>query len=223
MVKSLTDKKIWDSYAIVKERYSTREFVSEYPQVFFRGTPNQFETTPMTLVDDYTWRITVTVGSSDAERFKFDINGDWSLNFGDNNGDGIAEQSGADIPITQGPGDYTITFNDQAKTYTVVKQGQGFQSSYPHVFFRGTPNSWETTPMKLVSDYTWEISVNFGRGNNQRFKFDVNGDWSNNFGDNTPVDGVADPTGSDIPITEGSGSYTITFNDQTSAYTVTKN
>ncbi|MGB5593477.1 MAG: glucan 1,4-alpha-glucosidase [Crocosphaera sp.] len=223
LVKSLTDKKIWDSYAIVKERYSTREFVSEYPQVFFRGTPNQFETTPMTLVDDYTWRITVTVGSSDAERFKFDINGDWSLNFGDNNGDGIAEQSGADIPITQGPGDYTITFNDQAKTYTVVKQGQGFQSSYPHVFFRGTPNSWETTPMKLVSDYTWEISVNFGRGNNQRFKFDVNGDWSNNFGDNTPVDGVADPTGSDIPITEGSGSYTITFNDQTSAYTVTKN
>ena len=222
LVKSLTDKNTWDSYPPVRERYCC-QFNSSYPQVFFRSTANVWETTPMSLVSDFTWKTTQSFGGGSSERFKFDINGDWSLNFGDNEPDGIADQTGEDIPITQGAGEYVITFNDQSKAYTVVKESSSFQAIYPHLFFRGTPNTWETTPMNLVADFTWQVTVDFGRGSSERFKFDVNGDWSNNFGDNSPQDGIGDPNGTDIPVTQGSGSYTITFNEQTNAYTVVKN
>lgn len=94
-----------------------------YPSVNVRGTNNGWSNTAMTLVSDYTWQTTVTFGSTSNERFKFDIYGDWSLNFGDTNADGVANQSGADIAITQGAGDYTITFNDNTKAYTVTKNG----------------------------------------------------------------------------------------------------
>ncbi|MDX1520770.1 MAG: glycoside hydrolase family 15 protein, partial [Anaerolineae bacterium] len=120
LVKSLTDKNVWDSYSIVSDRYSTG-FQSTYAQLYFRGTPNGWGTTAMDLVGDYTWRTTQSFGSGSNERFKFDVHGDWSLNFGDNQPDGVADQNGADIPITQGAGSYTITFNDQTKAYTVVK------------------------------------------------------------------------------------------------------
>ena len=75
----------------------------------------------MTLVADNTWEITATFGSGSNERFKFDINGDWMLNFGDNEPDGIADETGNDIMIKEGAGDYTITFNDQSKAYSAVK------------------------------------------------------------------------------------------------------
>ncbi|MCB9078552.1 MAG: glucan 1,4-alpha-glucosidase [Anaerolineaceae bacterium] len=224
LVKSLTDQNTWDSYAIVRDRYGeTGGLASTYPQIYFRGTPNTWSTTPMTLTADYTWVITPTFGSAGNERFKFDVNGDWSLNFGDNQPDGIADQAGADIPITEGPGDYTITFNDQTKAYTVTKQGGGgFASMYPQVYFRGTPNTWTMTPMTLTADNVWSIDVTFGSAASERFKFDISGDWTLNFGDNEP-DGIADQTGNDIVITAGAGNYTITFNDQSKVYTVVKN
>ncbi len=219
LVKSLTDENTWDSYNIVRDRY-TGGPQSSYPQVYFRGTANSWGTTVMTLDSDYTWSTTQTFGSGGNERFKFDIYGDWSLNFGDNQPDGTADQTGADIAITQGAGDYLITFNDQTKAYTVVKQG--FSSTYPQVHFRGTANSWGATTMTLTGDYTWSTTQTFGSGGDERFKFDIYGDWSLNFGDNQP-DGTADQTGADINITQGAGSYTITFNDQTKVYTVVKN
>jgi alpha-amylase len=219
LIKSLTDKNTWDSYPFNSESTCQNPF----SQVFFRGTPNQWGTTPMTFVEDECiWKTTQSFGDGSSERFKFDINGDWSLNFGDNQPvDGIADQNGADIPLTEGAGTYAIAFNPQSQTYTVVKQGPS--STYPHLFLRGTPNAWETTPMNLVADFTWEVTADFGRGSSERFKFDVNGDWTNNFGDNSPQDGIGEPNGADIPITQGAGRYTITFNDRTKAYTVVKN
>ena len=107
-------------------------------------------------------------------------------------------------------------------SYQIVRDryqgaGSGFQKTFNQVFFRGTPNGWGTASMNLVSDFTWEITVTFGSGSNERFKFDVNGqNWAFNFGDNQP-DGIVDQNGADIPITLGDGSYTITFNDQTKA------
>jgi glucoamylase len=122
LVKSLADKNTWDSYSIVRDRYASNTGLERsYPQVYFRGTPNGWGTTAMDLVDDFTWRTTQTFGSAGDERFKFDIYGDWSVNFGDNEPDGKADRAGADIPITQGAGSYTITFNDQTKAYSVVK------------------------------------------------------------------------------------------------------
>ena len=121
IVKSLSDKNVWDSYRIVKDRYSNNRYQSTYLKVYFRGTPNNWGLSAMNLIEDFIWSTTQTFGGTDNERFKFDIYGDWSFNFGDNQPDDIADQSGGDIPITQGPGDYSITFNDRTKTYSVVK------------------------------------------------------------------------------------------------------
>ena len=96
-------------------------------------------------------------------------------------------------------------------------------STYPGMFLRGTHNAWTTnTPMTLVADYTWEIEVAFGAGPDERFKFDAFGDWSVNWGDNAPRDGIGDPDGDNIPITDGEGVYRILFNDDTQAYTIEK-
>ncbi len=96
-------------------------FDSVYPQANLRGTANSWANSAMTLVADYTWQITATFGDTSTERFKFDIYGDWGTNFGDTNGDGTLEQSGGDIAITEGAGDYIVTFNDQNLTYSIEK------------------------------------------------------------------------------------------------------
>jgi len=93
--------------------------VANYHQMLFRGTANSWTSTPMELVDNYTWQVCVTFANTGNESFKFDVHGDWSTNFGDNNGDGIADPSGNSIPASSG--DYTITLNDQTKAYKIVK------------------------------------------------------------------------------------------------------
>ena len=54
---------------------------------------------------------------------------------------------------------------------------------------------------------------------NQRFKFDVKDDWTQNYGD-TNKDGVAEQGGADI-LTPVSGQYRVRFNDQTLQYSLT--
>lgn len=96
--------------------------VSEYDQVFLRGSFNGFAAdTNMTLVSDNLWTATATFAGAANDRFKFDIFGDWTLNFGSNGGDNIADQTGGDIFITEGAGDYFITFNDLTKEFSVTK------------------------------------------------------------------------------------------------------
>ncbi len=99
-------------------------FSKVYNQVYFRGTPNSWGTTAMALVGNNTWQTVATFGGASTDRFKFDIYGDWTLNFGDTNNDKIADQSGSDIYVTTS-GTYTITFNDSTKAYTVVSSGGG--------------------------------------------------------------------------------------------------
>jgi len=77
----------------------------------------------MALVADNTWETTVTFGNSDFERFKFDIDADWSHNYGDTNNDGIAERDGKSILVDSG--EYKITFNDQTLQYLLARWSGG--------------------------------------------------------------------------------------------------
>ena len=121
LVKSLTDGNTWDSYQIVRDRYIPK-FDHTYSQMFLRGTHNNWGVTRMEPVADHTWQISrAFFGNDPNERFKFDVAGDWSNNYGDNNNDGIGDSFGADIMITEGSGMYTITFNDDTKAYAVTK------------------------------------------------------------------------------------------------------
>ncbi|HMO04214.1 MAG TPA: PKD domain-containing protein [Kiritimatiellia bacterium] len=298
---------------------STITYQKTYPQVYFRGTPNGWGTQLMNLVSNYTWEVTVVVGSG-TQNYKFDVYGNWSLNFGDNNNDGWADQSGGNIAFQQGAGTYTVRFNDQTRRYTATKetvnqppvanagpnqtinglggatvyldgsgsydpdgtiseyawtqasgpfaiisyahpgspnatvvllsqtnnavytfrlrvtdnngamstgtvtitqQAGGFNKVHPQVYLRGSHNNWGSQLMTLVSNNVWETEANFGSSSNERFKFDVYGDWSLNFGDNNN-DGIAEQSGGNIAVSSGAGTYRIRYNDADRRYTVTK-
>ena len=198
-------------------------FNSAYTTMNFRGTPNSWASMAMTLVADNTWEATVNFDGQANQRFKFDVAGNWTTNFGDTNADGTANQGGSDI-YTAVVGTYKVQFNDSTLKYSLTKiGGTSYTAKFASLYFRGTPNSWGSTAMKLVADNTWQADVTFtGAGDatgSQRFKFDVKGDWTQNYGD-TNKDGTAELTGADI-TSSVVGTYTVTFNDSTLKYTLT--
>ncbi len=121
-------------------------------------------------------------------------------------------------------GTYKVQFNDSTLKYTLTKIAGDdvYTGNLTSLYFRGTPNSWGSTAMKLVANNTWQATVTFtGAGDStgsQRFKFDVLGDWTKNYGD-TNADGTANLRGSDIK-TAVVGTYLVTFNDSTLKYTL---
>ncbi|TCI05132.1 hypothetical protein EZV61_03995 [Corallincola luteus] len=91
-----------------------RPLLQRYPQVYFRGQPTGWNSIPMTLIDDYTWSIVVYFdGYTD---FKLDVYDDWSRNFGDDNGDGIADLDGANMKVGTA-GSIRIIFNSLTGAY----------------------------------------------------------------------------------------------------------
>lgn len=117
-----------------------------------------------------------------------------------------------------------VTDNDglSATSTVSVIQSSGLTSQFSRLYFRGTPNNWTNNQaMSLISNNVWEIRVDFGSVTNQRFKFDTTQDWSNNYGDNN-LDGIADSSGSNIPVTQGAGLYLIRFDDSSLLYTITR-
>lgn len=202
-------------------------YVSSWPTMYFRGTPNSWGKTAMTLVSDNTWEATVTfTGAADstgAQRYKFDVKGDWTTNFGDTNKDGVAEQGGADIYTTV-IGTYKVQYNDITGKYSLTKvtTDATYTGNLTSLYFRGTPNSWGSTAMKLVANNVWQATITFSGAADstgaQRYKFDVAGDWSKNYGDSN-ADGTANLSGSDI-YTSVVGTYVVTFNDSTLKYSL---
>jgi hypothetical protein len=97
-----------------------------YPTVYYRGVTNGWGASLMEQVAPNTWEITVdsdeATNSSGEPRFKFDLYGDWSRNFGDNDQDGIGDPNGSDIPFTEGFGKYRISFNAIDDSYVTLKR-----------------------------------------------------------------------------------------------------
>ena len=91
-------------------------FKRTFERVYFRGDANHWQATAMTLADHHLWKLTVS--GRRGERFKFDIKGDWTYNFGDYNNDGIADQNGSDISFSE-DGAFEIVFNDQTREYRI--------------------------------------------------------------------------------------------------------
>lgn len=192
---------------------------------YFRGTPNGWGSTQMTVgthADVYQTCQTFDGGDGNgAARFKFDRFADWSENYGDNNGDGVADPAGNDIVVANGS--YDIDFDVSSKVYglTPVSDcgGEGGETpvcSLPSLHLRGTFNGWSSTAMSCVDDGVWSGVAEFGSAGDERFKFDVYADWSQNYGDNQ-ADGIADAGGNDIPVGTA-GSYTVTLDESTMAY-----
>ncbi|MFQ2461271.1 alpha amylase C-terminal domain-containing protein [Aeromonas caviae] len=196
-------------------------YASVLPTLNFRGTPNAWGSLAMTLIADNQWEALVTFDGQTNQRFKFDVKGDWTQNYGDTNKDGVAELTGSDI-LTPVIGQYRVRFNDQTLQYSLTPVSVTYAKNVASLNIRGTTNNWGTTPMSLVGDHLWQASVTFtgsgDRNGSQRFKFDVKGDWTQNYGD-TNKDGVAELAGADI-TTAVVGAYVVRFNDQTLAYSL---
>lgn len=110
---------------------------------------------------------------------------------------------------------------DDAFRFLNYKSGV-FSKTWKQVYVRGTHNGFAAgTSMKLVANDTWETTVTFGAGSNERFKFDLNGDWQNTLGDSNK-DGVAEAGGADILVTQGAGSYRIRIHEQMLSYSVVR-
>ncbi len=91
-------------------------FSSNLPSLNFRGTPNNWMATPLTLVANNTWQSVIRFDGGSDQSFKLDVHGDWLQNYGDNNSDGTLDLAGADI-YTTAVGDYLLEVNDQAFSY----------------------------------------------------------------------------------------------------------
>ncbi len=207
----------WDAIAIHKgaQENCTSPCGGGLPSLSFRGTANSWGTTALTEVSEGVWQTRINFDGQTNQRFKFDVFGDWSKNYGDDNADGSLELAGEDI-FTNVVGQYTVEVTESNLNYELIKDGGSFSSNLPKLSFRGTENSWRATAMTLVADNTWAVDINFNGQPNQRFKFDVNGDWSENYGD-TGANGSLERTGSDI-FTSVTGIYKVQVNDRNMTY-----
>ncbi|WP_346837684.1 type I pullulanase [Microbulbifer sp. SAOS-129_SWC] len=184
---------------------------------YFRGTPNAWGATAMDFVSGTEYKICQSFATGDASggpRFKIDRAGDWQESY-----------PASDYSVGSNK-NYEIVFYSDTHSIQVTEVsscnsfggGSGFASNFSSLYFRGTPNAWGSSAMQLVADHTWQLTVSFDGQTDQRFKFDVSGDWSQNYGDDNS-DGVLDQSGADIytPVT---GDYLITVDDSTMAYTL---
>lgn len=92
-----------------------------------RGTFNSWGNTAMSCANGV-WTGSASFSGSANDRFKFDAYGDWISNWGDTNGDGIAELGGGDIAVTNAA-TYTISFNDASLVYTLTPSNSSSSSS----------------------------------------------------------------------------------------------
>jgi len=81
--------------------------------------------------------------------------------------------------------------------------------------------------MTLVKDHVWQGQTSTLHENANQFKFDVTGNWSLNFGSNSPFDGIADQNGANI-LVDGCYNFDCTsvkvlFNDNTHEYALCYN
>ena len=162
-------------------RYS--DFIRRYRPLVFsslyvRGTNNNWGTTPMSK-SGTTWSLpNVTFGNTSTERFKFDVRGDWSQNYGGDGLSGPAVTNGKDIKV-DAQKTYDISFDEAKTTYTATPV-IGTEDTW---YFRGTPNRWSATKLTCVDNTdVFKLQVTFAREDPRpRFKIDHLGDWKESY------------------------------------------
>jgi len=104
-------------------------------------------------------------------------------------------------------------------------------SSFAHTFnslnLRTSSNSWGVQPMTLIANHVWQGQTNTQRSTANQLKFDVFGNWSLNFGENQPNQGIADQNGSNILVAGCANfdctSVNVRFKDDTHEYALCYN
>lgn len=199
---------------------------SNLDDLFLLGSFNNFEgdEATFTLVDDHTWRLE-GLNLSAGDEVKFSDKDNFSGNsYGDNEPDGVADLFGSNIMISA-TGVYTIVFNDQTLDYSFVVDCTPFQQAGMWVLgsMNGFGDNNPDQEMMMVDADNWTIS-GVAATNGDSFKFANTPNFTGVDWGDTNCDGIAEPGNFDnnIACITEDGSYTMTFNTCTLAYTITK-
>jgi len=152
------------------------------------------------------------LGGSGA--FKINETPSWDVNYGGQNG--VLEQNGPDIMLSEPFGTFRLTVDMNAGTYTIGQRRRW------GIIGNATPLGWDNdTPMNFdAEENVLTLTTDLVAG---EMKFRA-GDWAFNYGDNG-LDGVLNHDGANIPIAEP-GNYTIIMDWKTPGeitYEVIKN
>jgi 1,4-alpha-glucan branching enzyme len=198
--------------------YSTSKAQTTYQTVGIIGSATSQgwgASTPMTqdATNPHLWRLdNVALVAGEA---KFRANDAWDVNWGATDFPrGTATLNGANIAITAGT--YNIVFNDESGQYSFNDTSIPTYNSVG-VIGSATPQGWNaSTPMTqdVFNPHLWtlnEVTLVAGEA-----KFRANDEWTVNWGAIDFPNGTGVQNGANIPVT--AGKYTITFNDETGAY-----
>ncbi|MFN3175289.1 MAG: SusF/SusE family outer membrane protein [Phaeodactylibacter xiamenensis] len=194
------------------------EFATNLSGLYLLGTFNNFDGDEFRfqLTGDNTWEL-AEVELAEGDEFKFaEMPNFMGKNFGDADGDGVAEEFGSNTMFMGDPGIYKITFNDATLEYTMEFLGTGGGGGFESIGIIGsaTPGGWDAeTPMTDNGDGTYSILIGLLDG---EAKFRADNDWAVNWGATDFPSGTGTQDGPNIPVTFG--LYEVTFNPETGEY-----
>ena len=170
-----------------------------------------------------TWKAIVEL--TDGE-WKIRQNNDWAVNYGMGGAPGTLESPGGNIPVSAGTYQITVNFNDL--TYEIVEADVwGVVGSGYNNWGNPDPDTGIVTPdFPFEPDYcnegiyyAYDVPLIDGE-----IKIRLNNDWTVNYGDKDPVDGILD-TEDDNNIKVIAGTYDIVLdftNPSVPTYTLTE-
>lgn len=187
-------------------------------QIYIAGTLNNLSGqhklwdpagTPLQQVDPTHWTVTLFGRPNVSVSYKFTL-GDWATVEKNSTCNTIADRT------------FTLGTTDQVKALTLASVGGYSPCVLPSsLSLRASHDNFLPHPMAKNASGEWQLDLPITAAVNLRFKFDVFGDWSVNYGD-TELDSIANLGGKDIPITSGAGTYRFTFNPSTKRYAFSK-
>ena len=151
----------------------------------------------------------ISLGLTTGE-LKFRLDNSWNTNYGDDGNNLSLELAGSNIPVSAG--NYTIVANFTTKTYTITRLTNAWG-----VIGDATPLGWDADTLMDYNPTTQKYSITVKMKAGQ-FKFRLNRDWSNNYGDNG--NNLSLDSGGDNIAVKNAGTYYITADFNGLNYTI---
>ena len=151
----------------------------------------------------------ISLGLTTGE-LKFRLDNSWNTNYGDDGNNLSLELAGSNIPVSAG--NYTIVANFTTKTYTITRLTNAWG-----VIGDATPLGWDADTLMDYNPTTQKYSITVKMKAGQ-FKFRLNRDWSNNYGDNG--NNLSLDSGGDNIAVKNAGTYFITADFNGLNYTI---
>lgn len=199
-------------------------YVSKETEMYIAGEFNGWGSTPLTLVENYTWEVKEV--DLAGGKFKFKNRTDWSDDdWGDADCDGTMVVTTGGGPDTDCAfsGLVNIRFNDETLKYTIVPSVV-YNKNIVDLYLLGSMNNFEGTDYHFTqtANNIWELDeIRLKEGD--AFKFSESPYFmGKNFGD-AEADGEAEEFGPNIVMADDfvDAYYKIVFNDRTLEYTIT--